>query len=111
MSKVSPCIQCGACCVTFRVSYYWGEEVPEEYFQETNQMFRSLKSTKDKEGRLRCNALTGEIGKEVSCKIYENRPSPCRDFSYSYENGIKEERCDRARVGVGLLPLEKSDVG
>ena len=107
MSILSPCLTCGACCARFRVSYYWGEEVPEGYFNETNQMFRSLKSTKDKEGKPRCNALGGEIGKSVACGIYEHRPSPCRDFSYSYENcGIKEVRCDQARSGAGLLPLE-----
>ncbi len=106
MKTLSPCLSCGACCARFRISYYWGEKVPEGYFHETNPMFRSLKSQKDEEGRPRCQALQGEIGKEVACGIYENRPSPCRDFKHSYEDGgPREERCDQARASIGLAPL------
>lgn len=69
-------------------------------------MYRSLKSTSDSEGRPRCNALGGEIGTEVACGIYEKRPTPCRDFKYSYEDGgPKEVRCDEARSKFGLHPL------
>ncbi|MPQ71936.1 YkgJ family cysteine cluster protein, partial [Pseudomonas sp. MWU12-2323] len=25
MSEVSPCLNCGACCSHFRVSFFWGE--------------------------------------------------------------------------------------
>jgi len=108
VETVSPCQSCGACCAIFRVSYYWGEAVPEGYFEETSPMFRSLKSKKDLEGRPRCNALNGEIGVSVACEIYSERPSPCHDFRYSYEDGgPKEPRCDEARSKFGLLPLMK----
>ena len=53
----------------------------------------------------RCNALDGEIGKAVSCSIYLNRPSPCREFDQSGENGLRNEACDRARERYGLPPL------
>jgi Fe-S-cluster containining protein len=106
---ISPCQTCGACCARFRITFYWGEEVPEGYFNETNPMFRSLKSEKDTEGRPRCIALGGEIGKTVACGIYENRPSPCRDFKHSFEDGgPREPRCDEARMSIGLKPLEIS---
>ena len=50
-------------------------------------------------------ALDGEIGKAVSCSIYLNRPSPCREFDQSGENGLRNEACDRARERYGLPPL------
>ena len=80
--------------------------MPDGYYHETNQTFRSLKNEKDLEGRPRCNALGGEIGKGVACGIYANRPSPCRDFHHSYEDGGPQEpRCDEARVKAGMKPL------
>jgi Fe-S-cluster containining protein len=107
MEVLSPCLSCGACCAKFRITYYWDEKVTEGYFHETSPMYRSLKSEKDSEGRPRCNALTGTIGTAVACGIYENRPSPCRDFKHSFEDGgPREERCDQARIGAGMLPLE-----
>ncbi|MOA54716.1 hypothetical protein D3C78_1783840 [compost metagenome] len=47
----------------------------------------------------------GEIGQAVSCSIYPNRPSPCREFDQSGENGLRNEACDRARERYGLPPL------
>ena len=106
MITISPCQSCGACCARFRVSYYWGEAVPDGYFNEANEMFRSLKSKNDLEGRPRCDALKGEIGTSVACGIYKDRPTPCQDFRYSYEDGgPKEPRCDEARGKFGMLPL------
>ena len=29
----------------------------------------------------RCIALTGEIGQQVGCSIYADRPSPCHEFN------------------------------
>lgn len=40
---------------------------------------------------LKCSALQGEIGKTTRCKIYENRPSICKNF----ETG--SEKCLAAR--------------
>lgn len=47
----------------------------------------------------------GEIGQSVSCAIYLDRPSPCREFDQSGENGVRNEACDRARARYGLPPL------
>ena len=53
----------------------------------------------------RCVALAGDIGHSVRCTIYERRASPCRDFPYSWADGVHNERCDRARAAHGLPPL------
>ena len=112
----NPCITCGACCVKYQVSFYWGEAepsesahpVPKEYFDDRSSFYRVLKRKKDSAGNLRCIALEGEVGKKVGCGIYENRPTPCRDFNFSHEDGVTPEpRCDEARVSIGLLPLFK----
>lgn len=56
----------------------------------------------------RCVALEGTVGDTVRCAIYDRRPSPCRNFKPSFENGKREERCDQARIAMGLEPLEPS---
>jgi Fe-S-cluster containining protein len=53
----------------------------------------------------RCVALDGQVGECVRCTIYEKRPSPCRDFAPSWQNGVRNERCDAARAAHGLPPL------
>lgn len=58
---------------------------------------------------LRCIALEGQIGREVGCKIYSRRATPCHEFSASYENGQHNPRCDLARHGHGLEPLRPED--
>lgn len=54
----------------------------------------------------RCNALMGNVGNQVRCTIYENRPSPCRDFIFHGDNGLSNEDCNRARAHYGLPPLD-----
>jgi len=55
--------------------------------------------------RPRCVALEGEIGAAALCTIYEQRPSPCREFAESWADGRRNERCDKARAAHGLPPL------
>lgn len=50
---------------------------------------------------IRCVALTGRVGEQVACSIYERRPSPCREF----EAG--DYACNKARMRHGLPPLQK----
>jgi Fe-S-cluster containining protein len=57
----------------------------------------------------RCVALTGKLGERVGCSIYENRPTPCRQFAASYENGERNPRCDEARQVYGMPPLRPQD--
>ncbi len=111
-----PCQKCGACCAYFRVSFYWREAepndqqnpVPKELCEDSDDQHRTMKGTSGKH-KLKCVALSGEIGKYVACTIYENRSSTCRNFSASYENGYQNIRCDQARAKHGLAPLCKQD--
>ena len=57
----------------------------------------------------RCQSLQGTIGQMVGCQIYDRRPSPCRNFKASYEDGQKNIRCDEARATMGLAPLTRED--
>lgn len=111
-----PCLHCGACCAYFRVSFYWREAerpdtknpVPKTLTVEEDSLHRCMKGT-EKKYRPRCQALKGEIGQAVACEIYSRRPSPCRKFEASFERGIKNERCDEARLAYGLKPLTRGD--
>ncbi|MEC5341589.1 YkgJ family cysteine cluster protein [Brenneria populi] len=103
------CMNCGACCAYFRVSFYWAEAddgagaVPVTLTEPLTPFLRCMQGTNGKTPR--CAALTGDIGENVSCSIYLNRPSPCREFMQSGENGRLNEACDRARARYGLPAL------
>lgn len=111
-----PCLACGACCACFRVSFYWREAdpgqnplaVPAELTEDYNQFKLSMKGTNSKH-HSRCVALEGKVGEGASCSIYSLRPSPCRDFAASYEDGTHKPRCDYARGRYGLPPLKLKD--
>lgn len=116
MSPGNPCLTCGACCAFFRVSFYWGEtdlapggSVPQEFTEPLSDFLVCMKGTNQKKPR--CAALEGEIGKAVRCAIYDNRPTPCREFGVFWEKGTARirteelQRCNRARAAWGLPPL------
>ena len=112
----NPCIACGACCATFRVSFYWteadpaqGGSVPQEMTEDLPPFRRCMRGTNQQPPR--CIALGGTIGEAVLCSIYEQRPTPCREFGVhwndqqiSFEAGDLE-RCNRARIAWGLPPI------
>ncbi|AXF84595.1 hypothetical protein DTO96_100304 [Ephemeroptericola cinctiostellae] len=98
------CIRCGACCASFRVSFYWAETdahpsgcVPEALTEPVSPYFVAMKGTN--QARLRCVALQGEIGQAAGCGIYALRSTTCRDFE------MGDERCLAARALHGLPPL------
>ena len=109
MSLANACLTCGACCAAYRVSFYWGEAsgAPDGYVPSelTEGGFHPhllcMQGTNQRQPR--CVALQGEIGQQVSCSIYAQRPSPCREFEMSV-NG-SNPACDSARAKYGLLPL------
>lgn len=113
---MNPCISCGACCAYFRVQFYWREAnaqdskhpVPQHLFEELTDQHRCMKGTADKH-RPKCEALAGRIGQDAKCSIYELRPTPCRAFKASYEDGVRHSRCDEARAWHGLRALTKAD--
>lgn len=109
------CLTCGACCATFRVSFYWGEAeealggvVPLELTEKLNDFRRVMRGTNAP--RPRCIALEGEVGHCVSCTIYPHRPTPCRDFPVSWSHGEINEECDKARSAWGLPPITREMV-
>jgi hypothetical protein len=95
------CVDCGACCASFRVSFYWGEtdahdhgSVPVELTTPVSLHHVCMKGTEQKP--VRCIALMGEVGKQVSCNIYQQRSSTCREFEAGSED------CAKARKIHGL---------
>ena len=110
-----PCLSCGACCAHFRVSFYWAEAdpflsgqagtgaVPAELTEPLTPTRLAMRGTS---ARLpRCTALDGTVGERVQCRIYGQRPSPCRELAPSWENGRHSPGCDTARAAHGLPPL------
>ncbi|WP_283151217.1 YkgJ family cysteine cluster protein [Silvimonas soli] len=98
-----PCLECGACCASFRVSFYWAEtdahpfgSVPQQLTTTISPHHVAMRGTENKP--VRCVALTGEIGQPVSCSIYTQRSSTCREFAAG------SEYCNKAR-GMHGLPV------
>jgi Fe-S-cluster containining protein len=58
---------------------------------------------------IRCVALEGVVGERTACRIYAQRPSPCRGVRASYEDGTADAHCDRARAKHGLPALTPAD--
>ena len=114
MSNQNPCISCGACCATYRVSFHWSEAdrsgsggVPAELTTDLDLHRSVMLGTLSNPPR--CIALAGQLGEGVSCLIYDRRPAPCRDLEPSYRNGLSSEKCDTARLRHGLPPLSAAD--
>jgi Fe-S-cluster containining protein len=114
--RSNPCLTCGACCVFFRVSFYWGEAdpamggaVPAELTEDLTGFRRCMMGTN--RAKPFCIALLGSVGEAVRCSIYPDRPSPCRKTGVQWAAGSLEieteelQRCDRARSAWGLPPL------
>lgn len=107
----NPCLNCGACCSKYRISFYHGEMdsqpfgfVPSEMVTKITPFFACMQGTEAGNGR--CVALTGVIGKEIGCSIYKNRPSPCREFPVWLPDGTPNEACQSLRKQLGIDPLK-----
>lgn len=110
---LNPCLECGACCSHFRVSFYWGESepalggrVPPELTVKLTDQRVAMKGTTGPNPR--CVALVGEIGCQTHCSIYADRSSTCREFQMALEDDEPDTACDRARARWGLPPLKPS---
>ena len=111
----NPCLSCGACCAYYRVSFYWAEAddftcggVPAEMTERLSGVRLAMKGTN--QSNPHCSALIGEIGHRVECAIYPNRPQVCRTLHSSWSAGRADEKCDKARMAVGLAPLEPESI-
>jgi len=99
------CQQCGACCAYFRVSFYWSEAaelgLPDAAVERIAPLLASMSGTNQPAPR--CHSLEGQVGQSVRCRVYSQRPSPCRELQRG------DERCNRARARHALAPLQATD--
>lgn len=107
----NPCIRCGACCISFRVSFYWAEaddapggHVPAALTEQVTPFLRAMCGTHPIPTR--CVGLEGTPGDAVNCAIYENRPSTCREFNAWMAYGTSNPACTRVRNRIGLPALD-----
>lgn len=111
----NPCLTCGACCTHFRISFYGGETDAHPYGFVPDSMVVNLTGTivcmrgTEHAPTGRCTALTGEVGKSIACTIYENRPTPCREYHVWDQEGTPNPKCQelRAKHGIPLLQPKK----
>lgn len=103
---MSACTRCGACCASFRVDFAiyelqsMGGTVPDGLTVELNVSTCRMRGTDHVP--IRCAALTGTVGEQVACGIYEWRSSPCREFQEG------DDACNKARARHGLPTLDGS---
>ena len=109
MASSPDCLTCGACCVSpFVGEGYIRLDVEEEerlgrkglpvleVVPDPHDRIVLLGTKRNGQGTRVCMALTGRVGKQVACSIYEDRPSLCRQF----EAGSPE--CHQARRAAGV---------
>ena len=106
----NPCLRCGACCAYYRASFYWteadpflGGSVPPELTVPLTPHLVAMRGTTHPP--MRCVALDGTVGDQVSCTIYERRSTSCHDVEPWEEDGNPGMRCTKARAAHGLPPL------
>ncbi len=94
------CTACGACCASFRVDFSVfelqsaGGAVPDGLAVEVKGSTCRMRGTDHVP--VRCAALIGQVGRSVTCGIYEWRPNPCREL----EPG--SHGCEKARLRHGM---------
>ena len=100
----NPCLDCGACCKSFRVSFYWAEApergLPEAWTEQLTPHLSCMKGTNASDPY--CVALgKGDAG-PMACGVYAHRPSPCREVQ------VGDEKCARARGKHGLPAVRQT---
>lgn len=99
-TPTNPCLDCGACCASYRVSFHWAEAPPGLDAALLRPLGPRQLCMAGTEGPApRCAALRGEVGRGVACTAYEHRPPPCHELE------IGHPQCRRARARHGLPPL------
>ncbi len=104
-SPIPDCMTCGACCASFVcVDVKPDNPISSKDCWDITKQGENIEFTVDryikrKEEDFSCVALEGKIGKEVSCRVYENRPRMCRQF----EAG--SDRCHAVRRAYNLEPF------
>jgi Fe-S-cluster containining protein len=109
MPSAPDCLTCGACCASpFEGGGYIRLDREEEVrlgrlglpvfeiISDPEDRLAMLGTRRNGEDVCVCIALTGTVGRRVSCSIYEARPALCRQF----EAGSPE--CHDARRAFGM---------
>jgi Fe-S-cluster containining protein len=103
----NPCLSCGACCMTYRVSFYWAEAdqlgLPAALTERVSAHLACMAGTNS--AAPRCAALGGGRAGPMACAVYAQRPSPCREVQPG------DDKCQRARAHHGLPPLRAPSAG
>ena len=73
--------------------------MPDDVVEELTPVYSCMKGTNQKNPR--CVMLSGEIGQQVSCTMYEQRSSSCKEVQAG------DAQCNKARFAHGLIPLVK----
>lgn len=111
----NPCFECGQCCQKLRVSFYHGEVlhgedghpiglVPPEFVTQVTPHIVCMKGTET--GKQGCVALSHDDQEGCRCTIYEQRPSPCREFNILNDDGSINPLCDKLRKAVSLPSVQ-----
>ena len=104
MTSPLDCLTCGACCA----SPFLGEGYIQLNAEEEKRLGRKglpvlvivpdpedrivMLGTKiNSQGMRVCVGLTGKVGKQVSCTIYEDRPTLCRQFEAGSPECLQRE--------------------
>lgn len=92
------CLSCGACCAHYRVSFHWSEAgqrgLNEAALIQVPPWRVCLRGTENHP--VRCHYLEGVVGEQTGCRIYAQRPSPCREVTPG------DNKCLQARAAHGL---------
>ncbi|NNF00150.1 MAG: YkgJ family cysteine cluster protein [Pyrinomonadaceae bacterium] len=110
-APVPDCLDCGVCCsAVLTVQVAKSDPTPDELLWEITIEGKNRSVTVDKTMRRigengRCIALEGELGKSISCNIYEKRPNLCRLFDAG------SDKCHALRRAFGFEPpLEDQEI-
>ena len=71
--------------------------IPIELTEQVNQRFSCMAGTNC--ANPRCAALDGEVGHKAGCRIYAQRPEPCREV----QAGDAQCATARAKYGMGAV--------
>lgn len=71
--------------------------MPEHYTEPVTAVYSCMAGTNQPQPR--CIALQGEIGRQVSCGMYQARSASCREVQ------IADAQCNKARAAHGLIAL------
>ena len=71
--------------------------MPQEVVEPLTAVYSCMKGTNQQQPR--CVMLSGEIGQQVSCTMYEQRSSSCKEVQAG------DAQCNKARSAYNLIPL------